>query len=235
MSDDALYKYLCCTGPSVPDSGQIEKSRPSCALSPAKKHAGKRCRCRLQAGYQASRQVTVLRVCAGCVPGLGSGLAMVPAAVGLSDGQVKHGLLQVSLLTGREQQGLRLEHSGGLHRGTVRACSCRCCCSLDLPRGLLASLARLSDCPRAQELSTAGCRRAKPPHFEAAPRLKCTEWGNTAALPIMSRKLSDYRRQNLNPILTEFPGYRSLRSRWWRPRGSRTAVLIAQLLLAALG
>lgn len=92
------------------DPGQIEKSRPSCALSPAKKHAGKRCRCSLQAGYQASRQDTVLRVCAGRMPGLGSGLAVVPAAVGLSDGQVKHGLLRVSLLTGHEQQGLHLGH-----------------------------------------------------------------------------------------------------------------------------
>lgn len=34
MNDNGLYKYLCCTEPSVPDLGQIEKSRLSGALEP---------------------------------------------------------------------------------------------------------------------------------------------------------------------------------------------------------
>lgn len=111
------------------------------------------CRCSLPACYQASRQVTVLHVHAGCVSGLESGLAMVTPAVELGDGQVKHSMLQVSLLTRREQQGLHLRHS----RGLFWASSCRCCCSPDLPGSLLANLAWLSTCPQAQELSTARC------------------------------------------------------------------------------
>lgn len=34
VSDNGLYKYLCCTEPSVPDLGQIETSTLSGALEP---------------------------------------------------------------------------------------------------------------------------------------------------------------------------------------------------------
>lgn len=98
--------------------------------------------------------------------------------VGLSDGQVKHSLLRVSLLTGHEQQGLRLGHPQ-VHGGTAEATIGHgegILVQMPLQprplRGLLGSLARLSACPWAQELSTARCRREKTPHFKAAPQLR---------------------------------------------------------------
>ena len=53
-----------------------------------------------------------------------------------------------------------------------RPLSSGCVLSLDLPLGLPDSLPLLSACPRAQELSSARCRREKPPRFEAVPWLR---------------------------------------------------------------
>lgn len=55
-------------------------------------------------------KVTVLRAHTGVHAWPGSSVAAVPAAMGLSDGQVTRGLLRISLQSGHEPQGLRLGH-----------------------------------------------------------------------------------------------------------------------------